>query len=115
MKIIEQGKLLLDKVSAYINTNLNPKKFDIVNPEKYNFEKDSDIKDILQELEISEQEYYEALSTSSDADFQIHLKRHPNSCFVTNYFHEGLLAWKANIDIQPVFNHYIHVCLFFKI
>ena len=26
--------------------------------------------------------------------------------FIDNYFTEGLFAWKANIDIQPVFNHY---------
>ena len=29
-----------------------------------------------------------------------------NSCFVNNYFRTGLLAWEANLDIQPVFNHY---------
>ena len=39
-------------------------------------------------------------------DFQVHLKRFPNSCFVNNYFRTGLLAWEANLDIQPVFNHY---------
>ena len=114
---LEQRKFLLDKVAAYINTNLNPKKCNIINPEKDNFEQVSDIKDILQELGISEQEYYEALSTSSDADFQIHLKRPPNSCFVNNYFDEGLLAWKANIDIQPVFNHYkavTYMCAYFS-
>ena len=34
-----------------------------------------------------------------------------------SYFPEGFLAWKANNDIQPVFNHYkavIHVCILFK-
>ena len=97
---------MLDNVAAYTNINLNPKKCNIINPEKDHFEQVSDIKDILQEFGISEQEYYEALSTSSDADFQIHLKRPPNSCFVNNYFDEGLLAWKANIYIQLVFNHY---------
>ena len=29
-----------------------------------------------------------------------------NSCFLNNYFTEGLFAWQANIDIQPVINHY---------
>ena len=29
-----------------------------------------------------------------------------NSCFINNYFAEGLTAWRANIDIQPVLNHY---------
>ena len=32
--------------------------------------------------------------------------RPPNSCFVNNYFTDGLLVWEANIDIQPGFNHY---------
>ena len=30
---------------------------------------------------------------------------------------EGLQAWKANIDIQPVFNHYkvvTHMCAYFS-
>ena len=34
------------------------------------------------------------------------MKKPPNSCFVNNYLTDGLLAWEANIDIQPVFNHY---------
>ena len=38
-------------------------------------------------------------------NFQVHLKRLPNSCFINNYFRTGLLAWEANLDIQPVFNH----------
>ena len=47
---------------------------------------------------------------------QIHIERIPNPCFVINYFVEGLLAWKANIDIQPVFNHYkavTYMCAYF--
>ena len=46
------------------------------------------------------------MSIFSDEYFQIHLKRERNACFANNYFTEGLIAWKANIDIQPVFNHY---------
>ena len=60
---------------------------------------------------------YKALSISDDNDFQIHLRRPPNSCFVNNYFDEGLMAWKANIDIQPVFNHYkavTYMCAYFS-
>ena len=55
---------------------------------------------------IVEGDYYNALSVSTDGDFQVHFKRQSNSCFVNNYFAEGLLAWQANIDIQPVINHY---------
>ena len=60
----------------------------------------------FKELQIAEDDYYKALSISDDNDFQIHFKRPPNSCFVNNYFDEGLLAWKANLNLQPVFNHY---------
>ena len=45
------------------------------------------------------------MSISNDSDFQIHLKRQPNACFINNFLEEGLQAWQANIDIQPVFNH----------
>ena len=47
-----------------------------------------------------------ALSISIDNGFQIHFKRAPDSCFVNNYFSEGLLAWEANLDIQPVLDYY---------
>ena len=47
-----------------------------------------------------------ALSISEDSDYQLYLKRPPNSCFVNNYFTDGLLAWEAKKDIQPVLNHY---------
>ena len=50
--------------------------------------------------------YYNALAVSTDSDFQVHFKRQTNSCFVNNYFAEGLLAWQANIDILSVINHY---------
>ena len=55
-------------------------------------------------LEISSKDYEEALSISDDSDFQTHYKRAPS--FVNNYFCDGLMAWEANMDIQPVFNHY---------
>jgi len=58
-------------------------------------------------MDISVQDYKNALSISTDDRvFQIHLKRNTNSCFVNNYFGEGLLAWEAKIDLQPVFNYY---------
>ena len=57
-------------------------------------------------MEISRAEYEAALSISEDKDFQLYLKRSPKACFVNNYFSDGLLAWEANLEIQPVFNHY---------
>ena len=69
------------------------------------------------ELNILEEEYYNALSISSDSDFQIHIKREPNACFINNLFVEGSQVWKANIDIQPVVNHYkavTYMCAYFS-
>ena len=63
------------------------------------------IEEILPVLEISKKDYEAVLSISEDSDYQFYLKRPPNSCFVNNCFTDGLLAWEANIDIQPVFNH----------
>ena len=60
----------------------------------------------MKELNISEVEYENALNISDGNGFQLHLRRPTNSCFVNNYFDIGLLAWEANIDIQPVFDYY---------
>ena len=96
---------------------MDPRKRNIFKPQNENFEIVPNIKEILQSLRISEDGYYKVLSISDDSDFQIHLRRPPNSCFVNNYFDEGLMAWKANIDIQPVFNHYkavTYMCAYFS-
>ena len=48
-----------------------------------------------------------ALSISKDDDFELHLKRKPNSCFTNNYVNDGLKGWQTNMDIiQFVFNEY---------
>ena len=60
----------------------------------------------MKELNISEEEYENALKISDDNGFQLHPRRLTNSCFVNNYFDKGLLAWEANIDIQPVFDYH---------
>ena len=54
----------------------------------------------MEEIKILELDYYEALSISSDDDFQIHFKREPSACFINSHFVEGLQAWEANIDIK---------------
>ena len=105
-RILQNRKDILDKVKGYIDEYLFPKKHNVIDPMKINFEEPGTISEILQKLDISEDEYYNALSISKDSDFEIHLKRPPNSCFVNNYFAEGLQAWEANMGIQPVFNYY---------
>jgi len=104
--ILKTRKDTLSKVKIYIDNNLNPKCRNINDPAKDNFEIPKSIPEILTELNIEEEQYYNALSISSDNSYQIHFKRSPNSCFTNNYFKEGLLAWEANIDIQPVLDYY---------
>ena len=46
----------------------------------------------------------------------MHLKRPVDSCFINNYFVAGIKGFAANVDLQPVFNHYkciTYVCSYF--
>ena len=104
--IMGNRKLLLKKVKQYTDSKLNPSKKNFYNTSKDDYEEIKSIDEILEFLEISKFDYEQALSISDDQDFQIHYRRPPNSCFVNNYFCNGLMAWEANMGIQPVFNHY---------
>ena len=97
---------MLKPVLDYINVELNPAKCNIYEPIRNDHVPPLTIEEILHNLGLSKETYYEALRISDDNDFQIHLARQPNLCFVNNYFQAGLLAWEANMDIQPVFNEY---------
>ena len=90
----------------YIDHELNQSNKNFLESAKEYYEELKSIDEILASLEISKHDYEEALSISDRNDFQIHYKWPPNSCFVHNYFCDGLMVWKANMDIQPVFNHY---------
>ena len=57
--------------------------------------------------EISRTEYEAVLSISEDINFKLYLKGLPNDCCLNNYFLNGLLPWEANLNVQPVFSHYI--------
>ena len=70
----------------------------------------------LKPIGITQDEYYCALSISPDSDFGLHLKRPVDSCFINNYFVAGIKGFAANVDMQPVFNHYkciTYVCSYF--
>ncbi len=72
--------------------------------------------DILNSIGVTEDQYYSALSISPDSDFDLHLKRPVDSCFINNYFVAGIKRFGANVDLQPVFNHYqciTYVCSYF--
>ena len=92
-EIMGNRKVLLKKVRQYINTELNPLKKNFYNKSRDNYEKIKSADEILEFLEVSKFDYEQALSISDDQDFQIHYRRPPNSCFVNNYFCDGLMAW----------------------
>ena len=102
LRKMQQRNNILKKVENYIDNKLNPSKKNLLDSTKEDCEEINKIDEILASLEISKHDHKEALSISEDNDFQIHYKRPPNSCFVNN----GLMAWEANMNIQPVFNHY---------
>ncbi|XP_066925556.1 uncharacterized protein [Clytia hemisphaerica] len=52
---------------------------------------------------------YSFMNNLKDKGFQIHYKRSTAACFVNNYFEEGLRAWEANMDLQPVLDY--HRCV----
>ena len=81
---LQQRNQILNKVNDYIDTNVDPRKVNILEPEKPNFVKSKEIIDILQELNIVETDYCNALSVSTDSYFQDDFKRQTNSYFVNN-------------------------------
>ena len=96
----------LTVVSEYINDHLNPSKHNIYDHTREDYEQAKSMEEILDLLHISVDEYYYYFEISEDDDFQIHLRRQPNFCFVSNDFKIGLSTWQANKDIQPVFNEH---------
>ena len=63
---------------------------------KDNFTQPLSVKEILDELEISMDDFYRVLSISKDEDLELHLKKEPSSYFVNNYFG---VPWQSNMDI----------------
>ena len=100
--ILKQRCDILSKVKRKVN--------EVLDPHKDNYKGfDWSIQKILDELSISSEDYYKALQTSSDNDFHLNLERSPDFCFINNYFVAGLKGWRANVDLQPVFNY--HKCI----
>ena len=91
-------------VSDYINEYLNPSKRNFYDVQREDCIEPKSIEEILSMPDINVDAYYRSLKISDDNDFQILLRRTPNSCFVNNYFRVVLEAWEANVDIQPVLN-----------
>ena len=71
--ILNKRQSILKEVKLYMDEYLDPHK------PSY---KENTISNILGSLGISENDYYWALSIFPDTDFEIHIFRPPNSCFV---------------------------------
>eukprot|EP00111_Clytia_hemisphaerica_P014081 TCONS_00041443-protein len=108
-EILNTRKAILSPVKQYIDKNFDPRFNNVHDPAKENYREPKSINEILEELGIEKQVYYENLAISTDKSFQIHYKRSTSACFVNNYFEEGLRAWEANMDIQPVIDY--HKCV----
>ena len=63
------------------------------------------VSEVLEEINITEEEYKSALQISDDQEFQLRLKRSTDSCFINNFFDARFLVWEAHINIQ-VFNYH---------
>ena len=74
----EDKQEILSQVKSYIDNNA---KVNVIDPTKDNFTQPLSVKEILDELEISKDDYYRALSISKDEDLELHLKKEPNSLF----------------------------------
>ncbi|CAB4001280.1 Hypothetical predicted protein [Paramuricea clavata] len=97
--ILTRRREILSKVKQKID--------DVLNPSKPTYDPHATSINILNEIDIiTEQDYQWALSISPDSDHELHLKRPMDSCFTNNYFIAGLKGFAANVDLQPVFNHY---------
>ena len=82
----------MKKVKNYIDNELNPSEKNFLDSTKEDYEELKSIDEILASFKISKHDYEEALSIFDENDFQIHYKKSPNSCFVNNYFCDGLMA-----------------------
>lgn len=94
-EILNKRSNSLSKVKNHIDINLDPR----------NFSYGKIIREILSSIEITEDDYYWALSISPKTDYGIQLKRSPVSCFVSNYNPVLLKTWEANLDIQSVLRY----------
>ena len=89
---------------------------EVLNPSKPEYNPSLTQEDIFQDLDITKEQYGWALSISPDSDYDLHLKRSLDSCFTNNYFIAGVKGFAANVDLQPVFNHYkciTYICSYF--
>lgn len=87
----------------------------VLNPSEPNYDSTVTETDVFNSTGVTEDQYYLVLSISPDPDYELHLQRPINNCFIINYFIAGL-RFAANVDLQPVFNHHKynhHKCIIY--
>ena len=81
--ILTRRKEILSKVKQKID--------DVLNPSKPSYDPHATPTNILNDIDITEQDYQWAISLSPDSDYELHLKRPIDSCFINNYYIAGLI------------------------
>ena len=76
-EILNKRSSILCKVKNFIDINLDPS--------NKIFSSNKAIREVLSSIEITEDDYYWAVSISPETDYEIHLKRSLGFCFVNNY------------------------------
>ena len=112
---LEEKTNTLDKQKEILSL-VKGKIDDVLNPSKSDYDPTLTEADIFTSVNITEEQYYWALSISPDSDYELHLRRPIDNCFINNYFVAGIKGFRANVDLQPVFNHYkciTYVCSYF--
>ena len=71
--VLSKQKDILSKVKNYINNHLNPAKVNFYDSSRDNFVNLKFVSEVLEELDITEEEYINALQISDDQEFQLHL------------------------------------------
>ena len=115
--IPDEQKVLVLKKRNEILCSVKEKINEKLDPSKPDYDSSTSAEDVLAMCKVSKEDYNWALSISADSDFELHLKRAVDSCFINNYFEAGIKGFRANVDLQPVFNHYkciTYVCSYFS-
>ena len=94
-QILNKSKSILQAVKCVLVTF--PEKREEL--DEYIHKNSISIEKILKLANVSEAEYYQALSISLSGT-SIILKRQPSEIYINNYNHEWILAWNGNLDIQ---------------
>ena len=81
----ETKRNILDRRTKIL-TSVKQKIDEVLNPSKPDYNEALNEEDILKSIGITEDEYYWALSISPDSDFELHLKRPVDSCFINKLF-----------------------------